>query len=146
MLVLTRKKDETVWLGRKLSMTVRDIQPDRVRVELCELPAALGDGPAPVRTHVLQVRRKLDAAAGEPKAMAEAIVYVPVQTLEPLRLEGGILVTVEGLTFAKGAPTRARLGIQAPREVQIVREEIRGRYFAEPPPAAQAGAAAPPPP
>jgi sRNA-binding carbon storage regulator CsrA len=128
MLVLTRKRDETVWLGRELSLTVRDIQAGQVSLELIQRGP---DGAEPVAcTHVLLIEP--NGAPAEPQgATSSPAVYMPVRTSKPLQLDGGVTVTVEGMGLMKGQPARVRLGIRAPRDLQILRDEIKGRYFPE---------------
>jgi sRNA-binding carbon storage regulator CsrA len=133
MLVLTRKRDETVWLGREVSLTVRDIQAGQVSLELAQRrpgPNGADDAESVTCTHVLQIEPHGPPAEPQGATSCPA-VYMPVRTSKPLQLDGGVTVTVEGMGLMKGQPARVRLGIRAPRDLQIVRDEIKGRYFAE---------------
>lgn len=136
MLVLTRKRDETVWLGREMTITVKDIQAEQVSLELMQRPAGGAsvsgspDDASRTCTHVLHVLP--NGPPAEPAASASSpAMYMPVRTSQPLQLDGGITVTIEGMGLLKGQPARVRLGIRAPRDLPIVRDEIKGRYFPE---------------
>jgi len=119
MLVLTRRKDESILIGEEIVLTVRDIRLDGVRLDMT-CPAGVA----------LRLTGSPGAVGGDPQTGKDPagprVIGMDLPADQALRIGEVIKVTIEGLYFTDGLPTRLRLGIQAPREIPILREEIRG--------------------
>ena len=107
MLVLTRKKDESILIGEDIALMVRDIRADGVRLDVT----------CPENTSL--------RTSGSDAHTGPSPAHVDLATDQALLIGSDIQVTIEGLHFLAGQPKRIRLGIQAPREIPILREEIR---------------------
>jgi len=121
MLVLTRKKDESILIGETIVLTVRSIRTEGVLFDVaCPADVALratgSDGAVP---------RAVAGGAPAAKETAGRAARVELSADQALLIGPDIRVTVEGLHFTEGFPTRVRLGIEAPREIPIFREELR---------------------
>jgi len=108
MLVLTRKIDQTVLIGEDIALMVRAVRPDGI---------GLG---------VTCPEGTLLRATGSARLVATP-GHVDLAVDQALLIGPDIRITIEGLHFIEGQPTRVRLGIQAPREIPILREEIRSK-------------------
>jgi len=122
MLVLTRKRDESIVIGETIIFTVRSIRAEGVVFEVtCPEDVALqatgSEG---------TIAQAPSGGEGEKEA-AGRTTRVELSADQALLIGPDIRVTVEGLHFTEGFPTRVRLGIDAPREIPIFREELRRR-------------------
>ncbi len=122
MLVLTRKKDESILIGEEIVLTVRSIRAEGVLFDVaCPADVALeatgSDGSV----------AQADAGGAAANEAAGRTTRVEVSSDQALLIDRDIRLTIEGLYFTEGFPTRVRLGIQAPREIPILREELRRR-------------------
>ena len=129
MLVLTRKKNTSVLIGPHVVLIVRSIRAEEVLIHvLCppDLPVrTTGFRPSDARPvpRLAIAAPSMVREAGGTWSLAPAEVRID----QALRIGEDITVTIEGLHFSDGLPTRVRLGIVAPRDVQIIRDELLAR-------------------
>ena len=120
MLVLTRKKDQSILIGETIVLTVRSILAEGVLFDVaCPADVALqatgSDG---------TVARAVAGGAAAAKEAAGRVARIEGSADQALLIGPDIRVTIEGLYFSEGFPTRVRLGIRAPRDIPILREEL----------------------
>ena len=123
MLVLTRKKDESILIGDDVIVTVRGISPGEVLLHVdCPAEVALSKGPRQ-DAHGQSIPRPAPPAADQPPGPRPPTA-VDVTTEESLRIGADVRMTIEGIRCPRGHAARIRVGIVAPPEVRVFRKEI----------------------
>ena len=125
MLVLTRKKDESILIGEEIVLTVRDIRTEEV---LFHIACPAGVALEATGSDAAATQAVTQGAASAPENVEQPTpgptARVRLSADQALLIGRDIRLTIEGLYFTEGLPTRVRLGIQAPREIPILREEL----------------------